>query len=219
MANVIDQVQAARELYQQALRESNQTVSNMFRQTGFQTPGGVPINLESMTGYTPEQARQYLTGLGETTTGEVGDERRLGASQEAEAAASNIQRGISLGGLGRQTRESIEGATQSNVGKIRENLVNTVLGGMIDVSAAGITRNTNINDIYRASGNETADAYAENPYVSNPQQQSSPYVKKGTPGGPNVPKNPRGGKMYTGPGNVTWQYRMNGPQGKGWYRK
>ena len=44
------------------------------------------------------------------------------------------------------------------------------------------------------------------------------FIRIGTPGGPKVPKNPKGGQKYTGPGGVTWQYRMNGPKGKGWYK-
>jgi hypothetical protein len=43
------------------------------------------------------------------------------------------------------------------------------------------------------------------------------FIRIGTPGG-QAPKSPKGGQKYTGPGGVTWQYRMNGPKGKGWYK-
>jgi hypothetical protein len=44
------------------------------------------------------------------------------------------------------------------------------------------------------------------------------FIRIGTPGGTKVPKKPKGGQKYTGPGGVTWQYRINGPKGKGWYK-
>lgn len=51
------------------------------------------------------------------------------------------------------------------------------------------------------------------------QTNRGAYTQKVKPGGTNVPKNPKAGQSYTGPGGVTSVYRTKGPNGAGWYKK
>lgn len=143
------------------------------------------------------------------------------ATREAAAMSALRSRGIGGGGLGRQAQAASE-AMQSQE---QAGLISELLGGLGQTYAStsqqfGDWMTSRINEA-GSSAQTVSQTMAESPYsapAATPAASTGEYSRKGTPEG-NVPKNPPGGKLYTGPGGVTWQYRINGPQGKGWYRK
>jgi hypothetical protein len=218
MTNVIDQVSAARGLYADALREAQNTINGLFKQSGFNF-GGTNFDPQAVINMTPAEKAAMIANTQETSTGAAADTRSAGATEEANAVTNAISRNIMGGGLANYARSSIEGKTTSNVGKIREAFMSDVLSNTGKVGTAYDVMQQTLNDINRASTETTSEQYASNPYsTTTPQGNTSPYSTKGTPGG-NFPKAPRGGQMWTGPGGANWQYRINGPSGKGWYKK
>lgn len=153
-----------------------------------------------------------------------------GASREAQAVADVRSRGLGGGGLGRQARtaaESQQAVEQTGVvSDLLASLGQTYTG---TAERFGDWMGSRVEGA-GAVGQSVAGTDATNPYsapaaaptaapAAAPAAQTSGYSKIGTPGGKGVPKNPRGGQLYTGPGGVNWQYRINGPSGKGWYKK
>lgn len=145
------------------------------------------------------------------------------AARESAAMSALRSRGIAGGGLSRQTQAAAEAAqSQEQAG-----LVSELLSGLGQTYAStsqqfGDWMTSRINEA-GTTAQTVAQTNAEAPYSDSAPPAAAPsagggYTRKGTPGG-NVPKNPPGGKLYTGPGGVQWQYRINGPEGKGWYRK
>ena len=146
------------------------------------------------------------------------------AAREAAAKAALRGRGITGGGLSRQVESTVEAQQAQEQAGIVSGLLSD-LGGVYGSTATafGDWMTSRIEEAGTAA-QAVAETNASNPYGAQgapsaaPAAASSGYSVKGTPGG-NVPKNPAGGKLYTGPGGVTWQYRINGPQGRGWYKK
>ena len=146
-----------------------------------------------------------------------------GASREAQAAADVRGRGLGGGGLGRQARaaaESQQAVEQTGVvSDLLSSLGQTYAG---TAEKFGDWMGSRVEGA-GAVGQSVAETGASNPYAS-PEAPAAPvaetggYSKIGTPGG-TVPRQPKGGQLYTGPGGVSWQYRINGPSGKGWYKK
>lgn len=143
------------------------------------------------------------------------------AAREAAAKAALRGRGITGGGLTQQ----VESAAEAQQAQEQAGIVSSLLTDLGQVyggtqQAFGDWMTSRI-EAAGTSGQQVAEVNAANPVGTPPAESTSStggYTVKGTPGG-NAPKNPPGGKLYTGPGGVTWQYRINGPQGRGWYKK
>ena len=213
MANLIDQVSAAKNLYAESLREAQFTIDGLFKQSGFNLGGG-KYNPEEVMNMTPEQQAALIAGTQETSMGAAGDTRAAGVTEEANMISNSISRGLT-GGLANYGGSSSEATTETGVGKIKSAFLTDVLNQTGKVGSAFDLQNESINNAFRTQTEATAAAYAANPTTS---PQGNPFVTKGTPGG-NFPKAPKGGTPWTGPGGVSWQYRINGPSGKGWYKK
>ena len=145
-----------------------------------------------------------------------------GAGNEAGVAASYRGRGLGGGGLMNQARSAAESEQTRGQSAVAASLIEKLgqtyggvatsasgyMSSMIDTaSAAGVTDSTTL-----------AGTTGNAPTAPTPTAPAAKFSTIGTPGGKDVPKNPRGGQPYTGPGGVSWQYRMNGPAGKGWYK-
>ena len=147
-----------------------------------------------------------------------------GASREAAAVADVRGRGLGGGGLGRQARaaaESQQAVEQTGVvSDLLSSLGQTYAG---TAEKFGDWMGSRVEGA-GAVGQSVAETNASNPYSAPaaapvaPVAETGGYSKIGTPGG-NAPRQPKGGQLYTGPGGVSWQYRINGPSGKGWYKK
>jgi hypothetical protein len=191
-------------------------------------PGNI-VNFNEQTGVASiNQAALDQASAGEFGTAfgynRMSETMGTAAAREAAATAALRGRGIMGGGLARQAQAASEGMqAQEQAGIISE-----LLGGLGQTYAGtsqqfGDWMTSRINEA-GTTAQTVAGTNAENPYAAPAATPAATpaaggYTKLGTPGGPNVPKNPRGGKLYTDPRQVTWQYRINGPQGKGWYRK
>lgn len=145
------------------------------------------------------------------------------ATNEAAVRAALRNRGIQ-GGLKNQAVTAAESAQS----RAQTKVVSDLIGGLGQTYADTTGRfgdwmTSRINEAGTAAQDVQATT-AANPYnaptptATDAAAPSSGYNVKGTPGG-KPPVNPNGGTIYTGPGGVSWQYRMNGPAGKGWYKK
>ena len=176
--------------------------------TGIITPNQSYIDSLSTTG--------FGTGFGYN---QMSNAMEQGAANEASVAASYRGRGLGGGGLMNQARSAAEsnqtrnqaGVAASLIAKLGETYggvatsASNFMGTMVDTATVGgVTDSTTLAG---TTGN-------------TPESTTAPaaFTTLGTPGGTNVPKNPRGGQPYTGPGGTKWQYRINGPAGKGWYK-
>ena len=169
------------------------------------------------------QAGEYGTAFGYNRMSQAMGQ---GAANEAAVKTALRGRGISGGGLANQAATAAESAqTQAQTGVVSELLTGlgqtyadttSKFGDWMGsrVEAAGSTAQT-------VQATDAANPYSS-PASTTPAADSSKYSTKGTPSGTKavpVPTSPKGGQLHTGPGGVTWQYRMNGPAGKGWYKK
>ena len=169
-------------------------------------------------------------------SGLLADITRGGASSEASAVGELQSRGFGGdigGGLVGQRRQLAEAQTSGQIGAAKNQFVAGIgqaqsgIGGAwqalqtgmaqdkVDEAAATALRDSASNTVTPATSMSPETSVAPS---STPVTPTGPYSVLGTPGGKDVPKNPRGGQAYTGPGGVKWKYRFNGPTGKGWYK-
>jgi len=169
------------------------------------------------------QAGEYGTAFGYNR---MSESMGQGAANEAVVKAALRGRGISGGGLARQAETAAESAqTRAQTGVVSELLSGLGQTYADTTSKFGDWMGSRI-EAAGSTAQSVNETNATNPYATPeptaPAADSSKYVTKGTPSGTKanpVPTAPKGGQLHTGPGGVTWQYRMNGPAGKGWYKK
>jgi hypothetical protein len=169
-------------------------------------------------------------------SGLLADITRGGASAESGAVGELQSRGLGGdigGGLIGQRRQLAESQTAGQMGAAKNQFVagigqaqsgiggawQTLQTGMaqdkVDEAAAIALRDSASNTVTPATSVSPETGAAS---TTAPATPTGPYSVLGTPGGKDVPKSPRGGQSYTGPGGVKWKYRFNGPTGKGWYK-
>ena len=224
--------------YQDALNQARNAQNALLRQYGFVAPAtGGDYSVEAAQGaFDPNTLfdkatggidKEKLASLSSTlragSTGLLGDINRGGASAEAEAMLGARASGIGKGGLAAQRAQLAEAQTGGKLGAATNDFMAGIAGALSPIG--GAYQNLQNAGIYDKAAIEEANAYKAS--LSSPidlTQTQSPapvepgkYGTKGTPGG-KPPASPRGGAIYKGPGGVSWQYRMNGPNGKGWYK-
>lgn len=191
---------------------------------------------DKTTGGIDKNKLQQLAGsLQIGGTGALANIISRGTSAEAEVAGEMRQRGLGGeigGGLGAQRRKLVESQTGGELAAGKEKFlagigealspIGSAWQGMQNAQAmdeaarqAAIAAQSTIPAQIDLSGLVDTSTPTTSPVSSG---YSSDYTRLGTPGG-TAPSNPRGGQLYTGPGGVTWQYRINGPSGRGWYKK
>lgn len=227
--------------YQDALNQAKFAQNALLRQYGFTAPSasGEYTVEGAQAAFDPNTLFDKATGgidrarLGELSaglrvggTGRLADIMRSGASGEAEAAMEVRQRlgeGIG-GGLMSQRRGLAEQLAAGELGAAKSEFISGLGQALSPISSAyqGL-QSAQIQDrlaaeeaaAYKNSLAKPIDFTTSQP---EPKVESGGYAKLGTPGG-KPPSTPKGGELYTGPGGTKWQYRMNGPSGKGWYKK
>lgn len=170
-------------------------------------------------------------------TGILSDVMRGGGSAEADAMAQSAATGTGLGGLANQRRMLAETQTAGQLGAAKSDYLSQFAQANQPIGGAYQDLQTAINEdkIRAAEAEALRLSAAAVPPVAPPVAPASPEINppsataptapaatgpfstRGTPGG-RPPANPNGGARYTGPGGVKWQYRINGPSGKGWYK-
>jgi hypothetical protein len=242
MAFITDQVRA-QNAFNTALDQAKYTTRDLFASYGLSkqnpqtgqwstsaageefAPGNI-VSFDQSTGVASinqaaldqAQAGEFSTAFGYNKMSQT---MGSSAAREAAAKAALRGRGITGGGLTQQ----VESAAEAQQAQEQAGIVSGLLTDLGQVyggtqQAFGDWMTSRIEGA-GTSGQQVAETNASNPYGAEgpPSAASSGgYTVKGTPGG-SAPKNPPGGKLYTGPGGVTWQYRINGPQGRGWYKK
>ena len=218
--------------FQNALANSQNAINALLRQAG-------------VTGDTSGYSAAGAVGGGGAPTlgtlsygpeGAFSEAYQAGGNIAAEQAMQSRSRGLGKGGLASQRQELALMQTQSNAADVTKNLIAGVSGAYGDVNSAYVNEQERI----AAEDAKTADLIAAgsvvNPEVAAPvaapvaiqpgsvgpivaTSNRGNYVKKGTPRGPDVPKNPKPGRSYKGTGGVTFVYRSEGPKGPGWYHK
>jgi hypothetical protein len=214
MANLIDQVGAARESFRLAGLQAAQTTRDLFSRFGYTMAGadGSYTTGAAAEAWDPERLR-LGTGGGaymEGSTGELADIRRAGSEEEALATQGALQAGLGGSGLAAQRARLAESKTASGV-----EASNKEFERMLGSIGAGHLESFNLmeRDIRTAERDEAerqAEQYAQSP---TPEQRVFGY---GKPGGKKVPKYGKKdkGKMYQDPGGVNWKW-----DGKGWKKQ
>ena len=228
--------------YQDALNQARNAQNALLRQYGFVAPAtDGDYSVEAAQGaFDPNTLFDKATGgidkaklaslsstLRAGSTGLLGDINRGGASAEAEAMLGARTSGIGKGGLAAQRAQLAEAQTSGKLGAATNEFMAGIAGALSPIG--GAYQNLQNAGIYDKAAIEEANAYKASlsspidltqapvaPVAPTPVEPGK-YGTKGTPGG-KPPVNPRGGAIYNGPGGVSWQYRMNGPNGKGWYK-
>jgi hypothetical protein len=230
--------------YQDALNQARNAQNALLRQYGFTAPsssGGYsvegaqaafdPNDLFDKTtgGLNKDKLESLVGGLQVGGQGLLSDISRAGATGEAEAVQEMTGRGFGGeigGGLLQQRRSLAEAQTSGKIGSAKNEFVAGIAGAISPIGGAyqnlqnaGIYDQAAIEEAnaYKASLSNPVDLTQSNPVAPTPPTAGGKYSTKGTPGG-TPPTAPRGGAIYKGPGGVSWQYRMNGPNGKGWYK-
>ena len=226
--------------YQDALNQAKNTQNALLRQYGFTAPGaGGGYSVEGAqaafdpnvlfnkaTGKVDEAGLASLVGcLQSGGTGLLANISRAGATGEAEAIAGQRARGFGGdigGGLMTQARQGAETASAGQMSQAKSEFISSLGGALSPIGGAwqGLQTATAQDEASRLAS-EAARASIVAPVPPTPEVTAptapGKYATSGTPGG-KPPTSPRGGQLYTGPGGVKWQYRMNGPSGKGWYK-
>jgi hypothetical protein len=230
--------------YQDALNQARNAQNSLLRQYGFTAPSGSdgysvegaqaafnPNDLFDKTtgGLNKDKLSSLVGGLQVGGTGLLSDISRAGASEESAAVEEMRGRGFSGdigGGLMQQRRNLAEAQTSGRIGSAKNEFIAGIAGAISPIGGAyqnlqnaGIYDQAAIEEAnaYKASLSSPVDLTQSNQVASPPPVAGGKYSTKGTPGG-NPPAAPKGGSIYKGPGGVSWQYRMNGPNGKGWYK-
>jgi hypothetical protein len=230
--------------YQDALNQARNTQNALLRQYGFTAPSasgeysveGAQAAFDPNTlfdkatgGVDKAKLESLVSGLQVGGRGLLADITRAGASGEAEAMSEVRSRGFGGeigGGLLGQRRALAEAQAAGQLGTAKQQFLGGLGEALSPIGGAYQNLQTAMAQD-KAAELEAIAARSIIPSVADlsfateaPQEPaaSSGYSKKGTPGG-KPPASPRGGALFTGPGGVKWQYRMNGPSGKGWYRK
>lgn len=240
MAFITDS-EAARAAFTTATQQAKDAVTGLFNAYGFtrqnangtwSTASGSEafdpnkfVTFSPATGTTPPSVTVDTEAIRRLASGEMGvgfgynqltDVIGSAASREAQARSGLRGRGIMGGGLSRQAGQVSEAQQGRDVGTLASQFV----AGLGDIYGnIGSAVSSVVGQGIESAGTGAMTG-AETVSVSTPapQTDNSPYRQKGTPGG-NPPANPSGGRLYRGPGGVEWQYRINGPSGRGWYRK
>ena len=227
--------------YQDALNQARNAQNALLRQYGFTAPSGDGYSVEgAQAAFDPNMLFDKTTGgvdksklaslVGGLQVGGQGllaDISRAGASEEATVMQDLAGRGFGGeigGGLIGQRRNLAEAQASGKLGAAKTEFVSGIAGALSPIG--GAYQNLQNAGIYDQAAINEANAYKAS--LSSPVdltqtvQASAPvepgkYGIKGTPGG-KPPTTPKGGTIYKGPGGVSWQYRMNGPNGKGWYK-
>ena len=141
-------------------------------------------------------------------------------------AFQSQQSGIEGGGLANQRRSLAEAQTSGQLGSAKMDFLNKLAQAQSPIGGAWQTLQTaNAESAASIAGstagiNSLTAPDAGIAAVTSPAPTIAPsgaYTTMGKPGG-TPPGSPHGGQTYTGPGGVKWQYRINGPSGKGWYK-
>jgi hypothetical protein len=225
--------------YQDALNQARNAQNALLRQYGFTAPtAGGDYSVEAAQsafdpntlfdkatgGIDKEKLATLSSGLRAGSTGLLGDINRSGASAEAEAMLGARTSGIGKGGLAAQRAQLAEAQTSGKLGAATNEFMAGIAGALSPIG--GAYQNLQNAGIYDQAAINEANAYKDS--LSSPVDLTQPaevpvaptpgkYATKGTPGG-KPPGAPKGGSIFKGPGGVTWQYRINGPNGKGWYK-
>jgi hypothetical protein len=214
MANVIDQVGAAKEAFRMAGLQASQTTRDLFNRFGYTMQGadGSYSPGNAAAAWDPERLRMGTGGGAyvEGDTGEFANIRRAGSEQEAMAAQESLDRGLVGGGLAAQRRNLAEYQTGNAITDAKKEFENLLGGISTNYASDYINMETRVKDATDAAAQEAAAAYAANP---TSQERVFGY---GKPGGKDVPKYGKKdkGKMYQGPGGVNWKW-----DGKGWKKQ
>ncbi len=228
--------------YQDALNQARNAQNALLRQYGFTAPsatGGYSVEgaqaafdpntlFDKATGGVDKAKLASLAGsLGVGGTGLISDIGRAGTSAEADVVAEARSRGLGGeigGGLISQRRQLAEAQTSGKIGAAKNEFMAGIAGALSPIG--GAYQNLQNAGIYDQAAINEANAYKAS--LSSPVDLTQPaatpvapepgkYATKGTPGG-KPPGAPKGGTIFKGPGGVSWQYRINGPNGKGWYK-
>ena len=235
-------------LYQDSLNQARNAQNSLFAQYGWTMPNSSGGYDTQSTGsaFDPNRLYNKETGVldqaafdaaaGQMRIGGKGilsDVMRGGGSAEADAMAQSAATGTSGGGLANQRRMLAESQTEGQLGNAKAQYLtqfaeaNQPIGGAYQ----GLQTAINEDKIAAAEAQALKDSAAVTPPVApaSPEMDppsvtaptaaaaTGPFSTRGTPGG-RPPSNPNGGARFTGPGGVRWQYRINGPSGKGWYK-
>lgn len=241
--SIIDYSGQAAIAYQDALNQARNTQNALLRQYGFTAPSEGGYSVESaQTAFDPNMLFDRTTGGVDKTrladlsanlriggTGELANILRAGAGAEADVAAEAQARGFGGeigGGLMQQRRALAEAQTTGQIGQAKTQFLAGIGEALSPIGGAyqGLQNANILSELQRQSATAARSTIAE-PIDFNQSTQpvaeetkDKGYATKGTPGG-KPPTNPRGGLIYKGPGGVSWQYRINGPEGRGWYKK
>ncbi len=227
--------------YQDALNQARNAQNALLRQYGFTAPSGDGYSVEGAQaafdpntlfdkatgGVDKSKLASLVGGLQVGGQGLLSDISRAGASEESAAVEEMRGRGFSGdvgGGLMQQRRNLAEAQTSGRIGSAKNEFIAGIAGALSPIG--GAYQNLQNAGIYDQAAINEANAYKAS--LSSPVDLTQPaatpvapepgkYATKGTPGG-KPPGAPKGGTIFKGPGGVTWQYRINGPNGKGWYK-
>ena len=235
-------------LYQDSLNNARNAQNSLFAQYGWTMPNSSGGYDTQSTGsaFDPNRLYNKETGVldqaafdaaaGQMRIGGKGilsDVMRGGGSAEADAMAQSAATGTGGGGLANQRRMLAESQTEGQLGAAKAAYLtqfaeaNQPIGGAYQ----GLQTAINEDKIAAAEAEALKNSAAVTPPVApaSPEMDppsataptaaaaTGPFSTRGTPGG-RPPSNPNGGARFTGPGGVRWQYRINGPSGKGWYK-
>lgn len=241
MAFITDS-EAARAAFTTATQQAQNTVRDLFSSYGFtrQTPTGAWTTQQGAAAFDPNNfvtfnpatgsvsmndAAVQAAGQGEFGVGfgynKATDVLGSAASREALATSALRSRGIVGGGLMRQTAGTAEAQQGRDVGQLAAEFLGglgATYGGIGSAVTSAFQGGIESSGVGAQTMAATTPVSASPPATTVGTTDSNPYKTKGIPGG-NAPKNPNGGSLYTGPGGVTWQYRINGPSGRGWYKR
>lgn len=237
--NLMDYAGQAALAYSDALKQAQNTSNALMRQYGFVAPNATgdytvegaqgafnPNTLFNATTGGLDQAKfdEALKNLSTGGTGILADITRSGATGEAEAlqeVQGRLGEGIG-GGLIGQRRQLAESMTSGQLGTAKGEFISSLAGGLAPIGGAwqGLQTAKAQTELANLQNQAAAGSIVapETSTVAPAPTAATGYATKGTPGG-KAPNNPRGGTLYRGPGGVEWQYRINGPTGKGWYKK
>jgi hypothetical protein len=243
--NLVTSQQQGASQFASALANSQSAVRSLLAGAGIRMPNGGTAGVGDAwdpAGFTPgaaltaDQITSMTAGTSYGAEGGYSEAYQAGANVAADQAMQSRSRGLGKGGLASQRQELALMQTQSNAADVTKNLIAGVSGAYGDVNSAYVNEQERI----AAEDAKTADLIAAgsvvNPEVAAPvaapvaiqpgsvgpivaTSNRGNYVKKGTPRGPDVPKNPKPGRSYKGTGGVTFVYRSEGPKGPGWYHK
>lgn len=235
-------------LYQDSLNQARNAQNSLFAQYGWTMPnsGGGYDTESTGSAFDPNKLYNKETGVldqaafdaavGQMRIGGKGilsDVMRGGGSAEADAMAQSAATGTGLGGLANQRRMLAESQTEGQLGAAKSDYLSQFAQANQPIGGAYQDLQTAISEdkIAAAEAQALKDSAAVTPPVAaaSPEMDppsagaptaptaTGPFSTRGTPGG-RPPANPNGGARFTGPGGVRWQYRINGPSGKGWYK-